>query len=152
MHADGSAVERLSLAGSAGTSDIFPSPSPDNSAVVYATTRGGASVDNPRIEVLHLASGTVTSLGTGSMPRWSPDGQWIAFNRGGGVMIVHPDGTGERAVVGQGYVGELSWSPDSKWIVAQNIIYRFDLLEVATGLRLPLQFTGDLQAPDWRPF
>jgi hypothetical protein len=154
MHADGSAVERLSLAGGPHVMDIFPSPSPDNTKVVYATTRGGASLYEPRVEVLDIASGTVTSLGTGNMPRWSPDGQWIVLIRGGGLILVHPDGTGERqlSAPAAGYQGELSWSPDSKWIIAPNIGYLSDLFEISTGLRLPLRYSGSFQAIDWRPF
>ena len=154
-HLDGSGVERLSLAGAPNTNDIFPSPSPDNSKVVYATTRGGGSMDNPHLEALDIASGVVTNLGAGTMPRWSPDGQWIAFIRVGAVMVIHPDGTGELqlSAAGRSYAGEMSWSPDSKWLIAQNTLGILELLEVSTGLRLPLPYSAVfLQAPDWRPF
>lgn len=154
-HPDGSGVELLSLPGAANTNDIFPSPSPDNTKVVYATTRDGGSMDDPHLQVLDIASGTVTNLGRGTMPRWSPDGQWIGFIRGGGLMLVHPDGTGERELSppAAGYEGETSWSPDSKWIIARRNLGIFDLFEVSTGVRLPLQYSAVyLQAPDWRPF
>jgi Tol biopolymer transport system component/predicted Ser/Thr protein kinase len=52
--------------------------------------------------------------GPASLPRWSPDGAWIAFapNRGdfGGILIVRPDGTGERRLTDSG--GWPVWWPD----------------------------------------
>ncbi len=57
---------------------------------------------------------------------WSPDGQWIAFVgddiRTGlwNVFLVHPDGSGQRALIPGGdssyYGGVPVWSPDGQWI------------------------------------
>jgi uncharacterized protein (TIGR03437 family) len=52
-------------------------------------------------------------------PRWSPDGQWIAFvsNKSGHdeIWMVHPDGTGAKQVTTNGLDNSgPSWSPDSK--------------------------------------
>ncbi|MGP8250581.1 MAG: TolB family protein [Terracidiphilus sp.] len=45
-----------------------------------------------------------------SHPRWSPDGQWIAFMSYGGIYRVHPDGTGLQLIIRDGYYP--AWSPD----------------------------------------
>lgn len=60
-----------------------------------------------------------SGLGGDSVPDWSPDGRWIAFQRhfactGGAcrsaIQVVRPDGTGLRRVVADGAMP--TWSPD----------------------------------------
>jgi Tol biopolymer transport system component len=56
--------------------------------------------------------------GHANMPRWSPDGAWLAFrnadfSRGNiaeGLSVVRPDGTGERTVTTEP-VATYAWSP-----------------------------------------
>ncbi len=64
-----------------------------------------------------------------SVPRWSPDGQWLAFaqvrlvrNPARQVWIIRPDGTGARAVTDNlAYAhGGYRWSPDSTRLVYQR--------------------------------
>jgi Tol biopolymer transport system component len=53
---------------------------------------------------------------------WSPDGGTIAYSTAFSISLVHPDGTGKRALTRKGFAGwggpsaELSWSPDGKQI------------------------------------
>ena len=51
-------------------------------------------------------------LGPDLKPRWSPDGQWIAFRASPGLSIVRPDGTDRRDLVTRP-VGWFAWAPDS---------------------------------------
>jgi Tol biopolymer transport system component/predicted Ser/Thr protein kinase len=60
-------------------------------------------------------------------PSWSPDGQWIItpYRRTdgethGGIMAVHPDGSGQRDVTSAHWnrVGHLSWMRDSQRFIA----------------------------------
>ncbi len=57
------------------------------------------------------------------MPRWSPDGKWIAFaperNFTSGIYVIRPDGTGERRLSETG--GWPVWFPDSQRIAFQAI-------------------------------
>jgi hypothetical protein len=152
---DGSEVTRVSPGPRASYhTDRFPSPSPDGQHVVYATTREGGWPDDPRLEVVDVATGIIRRLQVaGTAPRWSPTGEWIVFGRNDALFVIHPDGTGLRPVSAPGHRYEpwASWSPDGRWLVAEHHGPYLEVIEVATGLRLPLPFTGFLKMPAWRP-
>jgi TolB protein len=95
--------------------------SPDGEWLVYAAMEGEASGIRRR-NPTGVDEITLT-IGTDSRPRWSGNGQWIAFNRtsGGGsidLVVVDKDGNNER-VVATGVSAKTvhDWSPDSKHIV-----------------------------------
>ena len=95
--------------------------SPDGEWLVYAASEGEASGIRRR-NPTGVDEITLT-IGTDSRPRWSGNGQWIAFNRtsGGGsidLVVVDKDGNNER-VVATGVSAKTvhDWSPDSKHIV-----------------------------------
>ena len=105
--------------------------SPDGKRVAYAITRrDGPGRPSSEAWIRDLATGQEARLGNdatrASGPRWSPDGQWVAFfGRVGdstGVAISHADGSGIRfiaSVTGTNHVlpsmGErVAWSPDGK--------------------------------------
>ncbi len=60
--------------------------------------------------------------GRASSPRWSPDGQWIAYVGADGLTIAKPDGSGAIALAPIGGTNHplpssgdrIAWSPDSK--------------------------------------
>ncbi|MFB6285161.1 MAG: hypothetical protein ABEK03_01090 [Candidatus Bipolaricaulia bacterium] len=81
---------------------------------------------------------------------WGPNGKWIYYShsdpdRAGGIRRVHPDGTGDEALV-SGSIGDIAVSPSGKSIVYAKLdvhhkfymrydLYRYDL---ATGKEMRL--------------
>jgi Tol biopolymer transport system component len=73
-----------------------------------------------RSDLRQITSGDTTDLD----PAWSPDGQWIAFQRNCGLWVIRPDGAGARMLL----VGTEdfcanwpAWSPDSQQIAFSNV-------------------------------
>jgi Tol biopolymer transport system component len=58
-------------------------------SAVYVVNRNGSG--------LHRI--TAWTFETGG-PAWSPDGEWVAFHKEGGLFLVHPDGSGLERVPG----------------------------------------------------
>ena len=93
--------------------DIYPSLSPDGSAVAYSSDKNGGF----EIYVKTLAAGgreiQLTSDGNENLqPAWSPDGTQIAFfsrKKGGIWMIPALGGTARRLTE---FGGKPAWSPD----------------------------------------
>jgi len=139
------------------------SPSPDGTRFVYAAG-GGGNVPYGILRVRTFATGGDTSLGVvGEFPRWSPTGEWIAYDSSATVMLIHPDGSGHHALVyrGDDLNPALSWSPDGQWLVYTGFKYfpcpdrtacftGLKIVQVGTGLTLPLPYTAWLTDPTWQ--
>ena len=123
--------------------------SPDGSRLAF-------TAENPAIiRVYTIASGTVSSWSVrGHTPRWSPTTDSIAFaTQGGGpIHLMKSDGTGMRQVSTPGRTyseTSIAWSPDGAWLVARGAV--LELINVASGLTLPLAYSGALAEPVWKP-
>jgi hypothetical protein len=130
---DGSGVELLGTFIATGQVTWRPSSSPDGSRVAFVTT-------GTNIKVFDYATKTVSSWSVpGQHPSWSPDGSKIAYvpQHGGTMRLINADGTNQRVLGTRTYAeAPISWSSDSKWILARGTVW--DLIEVETGLVLPL--------------
>ncbi len=109
------------------------------------------------VRVLDVAAETSSTWGTpGRLPQWSPRGDFIAFVSpgGGSISIVSPDGSGERIISEAGKIyleGPFSWSPDGRWLLAKSRLGPLDVIDVGSGLTLPLPFSDMLYNPAWQP-
>jgi Tol biopolymer transport system component len=102
-----------------------PSPSPDETEVVYLSDEGGhgnlwvARTDGSAVRQLTFEQDPGTSMG---VPKWSPAGDLIAFvmTRGEdiGLSLIHPDGSGLRQIVASGRGP--CWSGDGRWLYYES--------------------------------
>jgi WD40 repeat protein len=123
--------------------------SPDGKTLVFA------GQDN-RFYVMDLESGGKTALTlpgvTGTNPRWSPDGKYIAmsqFLENYHVVVMKADGSGLRRVTQGVSIEELSgWSPDGEQVLytvlGEGGKHYLKLADIDTGT------VTDLFAIDWK--
>ncbi len=112
---DGSSPATKLLA--SGTTGDAAEWSPDGTRIAFLGSESGGSVGT---YVADVGAGGGRSGGLqarrvaagASGPRWSPDGtQLVSTNDSGGVLIVRPDGSGQRVVVEPGAGAEPIWAP-----------------------------------------
>jgi hypothetical protein len=115
--------------------DFYPAPSPDGRNVAFLRM-WVPNIDSKPIRLLtvnvrtHKTRMLRTDLFEAYTPAWSPDGQWItagvdvhvdpnSHNQTRSTMLIHPDGTGLRALAAGGYLLlNGSWSPNGRCFAA----------------------------------
>jgi len=115
------------------TSYVFASWSPDGSQIAFSGCSLEAYVANPtncthEIFIINRDGTGLFNLTNSDAndisPAWSPDGELIAVNANGDLLLIQPDGL-EKARLMQGTsstrVHRLVWSPDSQRIAWQAI-------------------------------
>ena len=132
----------------------------DGEADIYAMTTEGFAVTN-------LTHDKTVGLRADSEPAWSPDGQWVAFQRaavkapGARLFVVRSDGSDLHALAPssnlKGSDMHPNWSPDGQTIVfSSDRTGHFELYManvkggVATRLTFT-QWTVDNLEPAWSP-
>jgi TolB protein len=118
MNSDGSGKRRLTRTGV----NYGAGFSPTGRKIVW---RG----ENDQLKIMKTDGSDKHSIGVeGLRPSWSPDGQWIAFDRDSGseddIYIVHPNGQGEVELTTSqaGDALHPDWSPDGQKIVYQRFV------------------------------
>ena len=135
-----------------------PSYSPDGTRLVFVRTRAQEGAEEESVVAIRdLETGAVTELTATSRPRsgaenlhprWSPDGQTIAygvseygefgFPSGSTLHLVNADGTDERIIGAPDlHAGEPEWSPDGETILFASNPFRPVLRAVGSELDAP---------------
>jgi Tol biopolymer transport system component len=166
VRSDGTGLEKINTGGTFSITG-YATPSPDGTRLAFLTNRdymvGG-------LHVLDLATGQNTALHLPALtPRWSPNGDWIAYVAVpdgfwfldnhymagyGELRVVRPDGTGAHTVTKSAnmFLGGIDWSPDGKYLIGTGQQgAAVTVVEVATGVEVPIKLPRPLRAPTWRP-
>jgi Tol biopolymer transport system component/C-terminal processing protease CtpA/Prc len=119
---DGGDAARVTMTAAA---ESQPSWSPDSRRIVYASERSGPA----RLFTYDFPSARETPLTTGDSgdgdfaPRFSPDGNAVAYVRGGTELHVVDVGSKRDRALAKGLISDqlgpgrpIAWSPDGKWI------------------------------------
>ncbi len=119
--------------------DQFADPSPDGKHLAFARTVDGET--HVVVQQIGSAEARRITKGPSTLPRWSPDGRWIAFaaDRTGtsGIFLVTPEGGVEHRITDTG--GWPVWWPDGSG-VAYSVVGFDDLQRVEIvpiGSRIP---------------
>ena len=85
----------------------------------------------------------LTALGNTGTPRWSPDSQWIAFDRQGAVYVVSVAGGAPRLLAPDNASNACpSWSADGKWLYfASARTHQFQVWKTPVDGGDPVQVT-----------
>jgi hypothetical protein len=145
VHPDGTGNTTVNMVSPEGLE--FPSPSWDGTKVSYIL---GSGIGD--LKVLTLSTGTVVDLGVkGISDVWSPTDNVIAYlTLTNTLATINGDGTGQKTIASGPYGPQFDWSPDGAWLIARNTATsRLELIEVATQLVIPLDYTSNYGSPTW---
>ena len=112
-----------------GVSDWAPAWSPDGKWLAFARSTNGRR--SFHVYVMRSDGSGVRQLTRGRFdesPAWSPDGKWIAYASAAGIRIVHPNGSGSRAVRGTGVTAAHYTEPYAtlpSWTARGRLSYAF---------------------------
>ncbi|CAA9340332.1 MAG: hypothetical protein AVDCRST_MAG89-2585 [uncultured Gemmatimonadetes bacterium] len=133
----------------------YPTTSPTGDRVAYF--HEGSTSRDVTMRILNMQTGQLVLQGVpGHTPEWS-HGDTIAYldvngNSNGPIRLMSSAGVGDRQVGSGSYAFGIDWSPDDRWIAGYDVASRrLEVVQVATGLRIPLPYSEALSEPAWRP-
>lgn len=154
-------LERLGLRPLAGaTPGQDPDISPDGRRVVFVRPSGAKSRDGTILLATLGDEGEPRALGRGTRPRFSRDGNWIAFERrrdqSSDVWIMRANGSAKRAMTDTAAFDEEfpAISPDGRYVVYATARTERDesqlyLVRVGDGREMQITRTGQNSRPVW---
>lgn len=180
VNADGSDMTRLSPKGTFVSCCSPASWSPDGTQVAFAGLGlDAAGLRDELKSAVYVAKADGSSVKAISEPGaftesagWSPNGDWIVFNKksgpvgvkGSDLYLVHPDGSGLKAITPGGAAGRSDqfgavWSPDGSRLLFDSVpggpIKRGDLWIVdvdGTGLTQLTDAQRQVFGYSWQPW
>ena len=140
------------------TGDFDPSWSPDQSRLLFSSSRNG----NRHIWAANANLSQPIALTSGSAiderPVFSPDGRQVAFvsDRGGrrGIWLVGADGGAPRLVLAADVLDTISWSPDGRELVYSTPgphVPGLAIVSVADGSTRLVPTPTTAHSPAWAP-
>ena len=145
--------------------DPTPTPTPVASGALAYALDGDIYVAHPdgtnevKIADGGIPDGGCEGIGVYSLPSWSPDGRYLAFQRDcpgleqADVLITDP--TGNVVAEGPSYGWGFTWSPDSTRVAVWKTLHTFGVYGVdgeRQALPLPpVTGGGNDAAPEWMP-
>ncbi|MCK4413779.1 MAG: PD40 domain-containing protein [Candidatus Eisenbacteria sp.] len=122
----------------------------DGRREIYQVTSGDEDESRLARTLLHEVTRLTDSKQEEWTPKFSPDGEQIAFRRGNGtLMVMDADGSDERALVESPREITFAWSPDGKWLAytLEDDDYNTDVWVLPLdGHHDPVNIS---QHPDW---
>jgi Tol biopolymer transport system component len=93
----------------------------------------------------------------GTAPRFSPSGDRLAFLASGSLQLANADGSALHTLAPSltTCFGQLAWSPDGNWIVADVVPAGqaqpfLQLVNTSLGTVIPLPYSSSWTLPVWR--
>ena len=145
---DGSGVETV-----APGLDYRPTVSPDGKRLAYHTVVAGSIV----VQVYDLVTRAVTAEFAGAFPEWAPIGAAadlaMVDESTLRIVLISSSGANRRYLtpVFRRYAfQQMSWSPRGDWLLVRGEL-GLELIEISSGLVLPLPFSTAYSYAVWNP-